>query len=99
MYDSLVQLCFKQILEPIVENRFYKNSFGFRPRRSAEHAIATCSHMVNIAKLHFVVDVDIKGFFHNINHKKLIEQLPRFKSINKKTLSIIKGMLKVETLL
>ncbi|MGL4946110.1 MAG: group II intron reverse transcriptase/maturase [Cetobacterium sp.] len=99
IYDRLVQLCFKQVLEPIVEKCFHKNSFGFRPRRSTEHAIATCYHMVNIAKLHFVVDIDIKGFFDNINHKKLIKQLRRFKSIDKKTLSIIKCMLKVETVL
>ncbi|MGL5427158.1 MAG: reverse transcriptase domain-containing protein, partial [Cetobacterium sp.] len=70
-----------------------------RPQRSAEHAIATCYHCVNISKLHFVVDIDIKGFFDNINHKKLIKQLQRFKSIDKKTLSIIKCMLKVETVL
>ncbi|MGL4997365.1 MAG: reverse transcriptase domain-containing protein [Cetobacterium sp.] len=95
----MLKICFKQILEPIVENKLHKNSFGFRPRRSAEHAIATFSHMINIAKLHFIVDVDIKGFFHNINHKKLIKQLQRFKSIDKKILSIIKCMLKVETLL
>ncbi|MGL6120089.1 MAG: group II intron reverse transcriptase/maturase, partial [Fusobacteriaceae bacterium] len=44
IYDRLVQLCFKQILEPIVENKLHKNSFGFRPRRSAEHVIANCSH-------------------------------------------------------
>ena len=99
IYDRLVQLCFKQVLEPIVEKSFHKNSFGFRPGRSTEHAIATCYHMVNIAKLHFVVDIDIKGFFDNINHKKLIKQLHRFKSIDKKTLSIIKRMLKVETVL
>ncbi|MGL4449876.1 MAG: group II intron reverse transcriptase/maturase [Sarcina sp.] len=99
IYDRLVQMCIKQILEPIVENSFHKNSFGFRPQRSTEHAIATCYHMVNIVKLHFVVDIDIKGFFYNINHKKLIKQLQRFKSIDKKTLSIIKGMLKVETML
>ncbi len=99
IYDRLVQLCIKQILEPIAEKSFNKNSFGFRPQRSTEHAIATCYHMVNIAKLHFVVDIDIKGFFDNINHKKLIKQLQRFKSIDKKTLSIIKCMLKVETVL
>lgn len=99
IYDRLVQLCFKQILEPIVEKSFHKNSFGFRPERSTEHAIANCYHMVNIAKLHFVVDIDIKGFFDNINHKKLIKQLQRFKSIDKKTISIIKCMLKVETVL
>ncbi|MGL4358157.1 MAG: group II intron reverse transcriptase/maturase [Cetobacterium sp.] len=99
IYDRLVQLCFKQILEPIVEKSFHKNSFGFRPQRSAEHAIATCYHCVNISKLHFVVDIDIKGFFDNINHKKLIKQLHRFKSIDKTTLAIIKCMLKVETVL
>lgn len=36
IYDRPVQLCFKQILEPIVEKSFHKNSFGFRPQRSAE---------------------------------------------------------------
>lgn len=35
IYDRLAQLYFKQILEPIVEKSFYKNSFGFRPERSA----------------------------------------------------------------
>ncbi|MGL6023790.1 MAG: group II intron reverse transcriptase/maturase, partial [Cetobacterium sp.] len=99
IYDRLVQLCVKQVLEPIVENSFHKYSFGFRAERNTEHAIATCYHMVNIAKLHFVVDIDIKGFFDNINHKKLIKQLQRFKSIDKKTLSLIKCMLKVETIL
>ena len=97
IYDRVVQLCFKQILEPIVEKRFYHYSFGFRPGRSAEHALAGCYRLVNISKLHFVVDIDIKGFFDNINHNKLIKQLQRFKSIDKKTLSIIKCMLKVET--
>lgn len=96
IYDLVVQLCFKQILEPIVE-RFYHYSFEFRPGRSAEHAIADCYRLVNISKLHFVVDIDIKGFFDNINHNKLIKQLQRFKSIDKKTLSIIKCILKVET--
>jgi group II intron reverse transcriptase/maturase len=99
IYDRLVQLCIKQVLEPIVDKEFYHNSYGFRPNRSTEHAIAVCYQIVNISKLHFVVDIDIKGFFDNINHKKLIKQLQRFKAIDKKTLSIIKCMLKVETLL
>ena len=99
IYDRVVQMCIKQILEPIFEKEFYQNSFGFRVSRSTEHAIATCYHMVNISKLHFVVDIDIKGFFDNINHKKLIKQLQRFKLIDNKILSIIKCMLKVETVL
>lgn len=52
--------------------------------------------MVNTAKLHFVVDI---GFFDYINYKKLIKQLQRFKSIDKTTLSIIKCMLKIVTVL
>ena len=99
IYDRLVQMCIKQILEPIFEKEFYQNSFGFRINRSTEHAIALCYHTINIAGLHFVVDIDVKGFFDNINHKKLIKQLQRFKLIDNKILSIIKCMLKVETVL
>ncbi|MGL4903790.1 MAG: hypothetical protein ACRC3I_12090 [Cetobacterium sp.] len=33
--------------------------------------MATCYHCVNIAKVHFVADIDVKVFFDNINHKKL----------------------------
>lgn len=99
IYDRVVQMCIKQILEPIFEKEFYQNSFGFRVGHSTEHAIALCYHMVNMSKLHFVVDIDIKGFFDNINHKKLIKQLQRFKLIDNKILSIIKCMLKVETVL
>lgn len=55
--------------------------------------------MINISKLNFVVDIDVKRFFDNINHKKLIKQLQIFKIIDKKILSIIKYMLKIETVL
>ncbi|MGL4998967.1 MAG: group II intron reverse transcriptase/maturase [Cetobacterium sp.] len=99
IYDRVVQQCFKQILEPILERKFYKNSFGFRPNRSTENAIALCHNMINNGKLHFVVDIDIKGFFDNINHNKLIKQLKRFRSLDEKTLSLIKTMLQVEIIL
>lgn len=99
IYDRLVQMCIKQILEPIFEKEFYHNSFGFRIGRSTENAIALCYYMINMAGLHFVVDIDIKGFFDNINHKKLVKQLQRFEFIDRKILSIIKCMLKVETVL
>ena len=71
--DRIVQQCFKQVLEPIVEAKFYKYSFGFRPLRSAENAYAACCHTVNFAVMHFVVDVDIKDFFDNVNHDKLMK--------------------------
>src|SRR5699024_1405982 len=38
--DRLIQQCFKQVLEPIAESKFYKHSYGFRPLRSTHHAMA-----------------------------------------------------------
>ena len=61
--DRLVQQCIKQVLEPICEAKFHEHSYGFRPVRSAENAIACVERLMQRSNLHFVVDVDIKGFF------------------------------------
>ena len=66
MRDRLIQQMFKQVLEPICEARFFKHSYGFRPNRSAEHALSRCKRMAYTSKCHYVVDVDIKGFFDNV---------------------------------
>ena len=42
--DRIVQQCILQILEPICEAKFHDSSYGFRPNRSTEHAIAECAH-------------------------------------------------------
>ncbi|MGM7635805.1 group II intron reverse transcriptase/maturase [Bacillus sp. Hm123] len=94
--DRLIQQMFLQVLEPIVEARFHPQSYGFRPKRSTHDALARCYHMVNHSHQHFVVDVDIKGFFDNVNHKKLIRQLWTIGIRDKKVLSIVKKMLKAE---
>ena len=73
--DRIIQQCIKQVLEPICEARFYKHSYGFRPNRSAHHAIARAMFLTNQSDFHFVVDVDIKGFFDNVDHGKLLKQL------------------------
>ncbi|KSU89633.1 group II intron reverse transcriptase/maturase [Priestia flexa] len=94
--DRLIQQMFLQILEPIVEAKFNSNSFGFRPKRSTHDALARCYHLVNHSFNHYVVDVDIKGFFDNVNHTKLLKQLWTIGIRDKKVLSIIKKMLKAE---
>lgn len=71
--DRIIQQCIKQVLEPICEAKFYNHSYGFRPNRSTHHAISRCYTLANINKLHYVVDVDIKGFFDNVDHGKLIK--------------------------
>ena len=94
MIDRLVQQCILQVLEPICEAKFHERSNGFRPNRSAEHALAQCYRMIQKQNLHFVVDVDIKGFFDNVNHSKLIRQMWSMGIRDKQLICIIKQMLK-----
>ena len=92
--DRLVQQCILQVLEPICEAKFHKRSNGFRPNYSAENAIAQCSRMIQLVNLHYVVDIDIKGFFDNVNHSKLIRQMWALGIQDKQLICIIKEMLK-----
>lgn len=92
--DRLVQQCILQVLEPICEAKFHERSNGFRPNRSAENALAQCYRMIQRQHLHFVVDIDIKGFFDNVNHAKLIRQIWAMEIRDKTLLCIIKEMLK-----
>lgn len=94
--DRLIQQCFLQILEPICEAKFHERSNGFRPNRSAENAMAQCYAMIQKRDLHFVIDIDIKGFFDNVNHGKLIKQMWNMGIKDKKLICIISAMLKAE---
>ncbi len=94
MEDRIIQQCIKQILEPICEAKFYKHSYGFRPNRSAHHAVARAMFLVNISKYRYVVDVDIKGFFDNVNHGKLLKQLWTLGIRDKQLLCVLSKMLK-----
>lgn len=98
IWDRLIQQCILQILEPICEAKFHERNNGFRPYRSTQNAIAQCYKMAQIQNLHFVVDVDIVGFFDNINHSKLIRQLWGIGIQDRKLIMIIKQMLKAEIL-
>lgn len=96
MEDRLIQQCIYQILEPICEARFYSHNYGFRPNRSAHHAVARAMYLININKLHYCVDIDIKGFFDNVNHGKLLKQLWTMGIQDKRLICIISKMLKAE---
>lgn len=94
--DRLIQQCFLQILEPICEAKFHERSYGFRPLRSANNAMAAYYKLIQLSNLHYVVDVDIKGFFDNISHGKLLKQLWYIGIRDKRVISIISAMLKAE---
>ena len=97
--DRLVQQSILQVLEPICEAKFHERNNGFRPNRSAEHALAQCYKMIQIQNLHFVVDIDIKGFFDNVNHAKLIRQIWALGIRDKKLICVIKQMLKAPVIM
>ena len=94
IWDRLIQQCFKQVLEPICEAHFSKHSYGFRPNRSVENAIANTYYRLQLSKLHYVIEFDIKGFFDNVNHAKLIRQMWTLGIRDKHLLGKIKSILK-----
>lgn len=94
MVDRIIQQMIKQILEPICEAKFYEHSYGFRPFRSTKDAIYRLMYLINIHKLNYTVGIDIKSFFDNVSHKKLIEQLWNLGICDKRVLSIISKSLK-----
>lgn len=96
IWDRLFQQCILQVLEPICEARFYKHSYGFRPNRSTHHAKARFETLINRACLYHCVDIDIKGFFDNVNHSKLLKQMWTIGIRDKALLSIISRLLKAE---
>jgi len=96
MDDRIIQQCILQVLEPICEAKFHNHSYGFRPNRATSHAIARINFLVWKSQLHYVVDIDIKGFFDNVNHGKLLKQMWTMGIRDKNLLSIVGKILKSE---
>lgn len=94
IWDRLVQQCIKQILDPICEAKFSENSYGFRPNRSVEDAIARTYQLIQLSHLHYVIEFDIKSFFDNVDHPKLMRQLWAMGIRDKHLLYVIKRILK-----
>ncbi|MBO0587084.1 group II intron reverse transcriptase/maturase [Sporosarcina sp. E16_8] len=99
MWDRVAQQCILQVLEPICEAKFYKYSFGFRPTKSAENAISACAVRISRSKMQYVVDVDIKGFFDEVKHSKLMQQIWTMGIQDKQLLVILRKMLKAPIVL
>ncbi len=73
--DRVAQMVVKQVLEPELERHFHPDSYGYRPGKSAHQAIGQarkrCWHN------DWVLDLDIKGFFDNIDHSLMLKALRR----------------------
>jgi RNA-directed DNA polymerase len=68
--DRVAQMVVKMYLEPKVEPQFHPDSYGYRPGKSALAAVGTCRR--RCWRYDWVVDLDIKGFFDNIDHSLMM---------------------------
>jgi RNA-directed DNA polymerase len=89
--DRVAQMAVKLVIEPIFEADFKDCSFGFRPKRNAHQAISRIRKRSKNS--YWVVDVDIKGYFDNINHEKLMK-LVEMRISDRRVLKLIRKWLK-----
>ncbi len=68
--DRVAQMVVKDYLEPRMEAIFHEDSYGYRPNKSAHDALRKARR--NCWLFNWVIDIDIKGFFDNIDHEKLL---------------------------
>jgi group II intron reverse transcriptase/maturase len=68
--DRVAQKVITVELEKVLEPKFLESSYGYRPGRSAHDALAACEK--NCRERYYAVDVDIKGFFDNIKHSRMM---------------------------
>ena len=73
--DRVVQQACKMVIEPIFEANFRDNSYGFRPKRSAQQAVNEVKKALITGW--WVVDADIQSYFDTIDHKMLLSLLKR----------------------
>jgi RNA-directed DNA polymerase len=90
--DRVVQQAAKLVLEPIFEADFRSCSYGFRPKRSATDALEAIRKAFPRGH-HFVVEADIRSFFDNIDHDRLMQLVERRVS-DKRVLKLLRGWLK-----
>ena len=91
--DKVLQRAVVMLLEPIYETDFLDCSYGFRPRRSAHQALDALREVLVEINGGWVLDVDIKGYFDNIQHSKLIELVSQRVS-DRRVIKLIRKWLK-----
>jgi len=75
--DKIVQKGIACILEAIYEQDFLNCSYGFRPGRDCHQALKEVNTIFTLEPVNHIVEADIKGFFDNVSHERLMELLGR----------------------
>jgi RNA-directed DNA polymerase len=90
--DRVVQAALKLVLEPIWETDFQPCSYGFRPGRRAQDAIAEIHHLASHS-YEWVLDGDITACFDELSHSALMGRV-RQRIADKRVLALVKAFLK-----
>jgi RNA-directed DNA polymerase len=94
--DKVVQAALKLVLEPVFEADFEPVSYGFRPRRRAQDAIAEI-HFFGTRGYRWVLDADIEAAFDNVSHTAVMDRV-RARVKDKRVLALVKAFLKAGVL-
>ncbi|WP_198516125.1 group II intron reverse transcriptase/maturase [Vibrio vulnificus] len=89
--DRIVQQAITSVLSDIYEPKFSNSSYGFRPNRSAHHALAAASRYIREGR-GYVVDIDLAKYFDTVNHDRVMHRLSKDIS-DKRVLKLIRAYL------
>lgn len=73
--DRIAQEVIRSYLEPRLESQFHEHSYGYRPLKSAHQAVLQVQK--NVRKYAWVIDMDIKSFFDEVDHELLMKALDK----------------------
>jgi RNA-directed DNA polymerase len=90
--DRVAQMALKLIMEPIFEVDFYPSSYGYRPARRAQDAIAEIHHFTS-RSYEWVVEGDITACFDNVDHQVLLGLVAE-RVTDRKVLRLVRGFLR-----
>ena len=90
--DKLVQSALKRVLEAVYEPKFRDSMYGFRPNLGCHDALKELNRQIEKGKTNYIVEADIKGYFNNMEHGRILE-LVRFRIADPNILWLIKKTL------
>src|SRR5499433_2012995 len=89
--DRFIQQAVMQVLQKQWNSTFSQHSYGFRPRRSAHHAVAQAQQYI-AQGYGWVIDLDLEKFFDRVNHDKLMGQIAK-RIEDKRLLKLLRAFL------
>ncbi|MFH1877266.1 MAG: group II intron reverse transcriptase/maturase [Candidatus Omnitrophota bacterium] len=73
--DKVVGKAMSWVMEAIYEQDFHEDSYGFRRGRSQHQALKRINDLITTKPINYVIEVDVKGYFDNVDHEKLVKWL------------------------